>query len=66
VNAVRAVLYEYGHVFPVGIVQLKQIAALVEDPDCKLPALVLAACRGRCMMAPLGEILECGHRTLPV
>ena len=45
VNALRAVLYEYGHVFPVGLVHLKRIEAVVEDPDCDLPALIIAECR---------------------
>ncbi len=45
VNALRAVLYEYGHVFPVGMIQLKRMQALVEDSDCDLPALVIAECQ---------------------
>ena len=31
VNALRALLYEFGHVFPAGIGHLKRIEALVED-----------------------------------
>ena len=38
VNALRAILYEHGHVFPVGFSHLKRIAVVVEDPDCGLPA----------------------------
>ncbi len=49
----RAVLYEYGHVFPIGIVQLKRIASLVEDPDCDLPALVIAECQD--LLAQIAE-----------
>lgn len=45
VNALRALLYEYGHVFPAGIGHLKRIEALVEDPACDLPALIIAECR---------------------
>ncbi len=45
VNALRAVLYECGHVFPVGIGHLKRMAALVEDPDCDLPALIITECQ---------------------
>jgi transposase len=45
VNALRALLYEYGHVFPAGIGHLKRIVALVEDPACDLPALIIAECR---------------------
>jgi transposase len=45
VNALRAVLYEYGHVFPVGFVHLKRIEAVVDEPGCDLPALIIAECR---------------------
>jgi hypothetical protein len=45
VNALRALLYEYGHVFPVGLVHLKRIEALVEDPSCDLSALIIAETR---------------------
>jgi transposase len=45
VNALRAVLYEYGHVFPVGIAHLKRIEALVDDPNCDLPAVIIAECQ---------------------
>lgn len=44
VNALRAVLYEYGHVFPVGFCHVKRIAAVVEAP-CGLPALVISECQ---------------------
>lgn len=53
VNALRAVLYEYGHVFPVGIVQLKRIEALVEVPNCDLPAIVIAECQD--LLAQIAE-----------
>lgn len=45
VNALRAALYECGHVFPVGITPLKRMEALVEDSDCDLPTLILAECQ---------------------
>jgi transposase len=45
VNALRAILYEYGHVFPLGIAQLKGIEVLVKDPACDLPALVIEECQ---------------------
>jgi len=45
VNALRAALYECGHVFPVGIAQLKRIEALVEDANCDLSALITTECR---------------------
>ena len=53
VNALRAVLYEYGHVFPAGIGHLKRIEALVEDPACDLPVLVVAECRD--LLAQIAE-----------
>ncbi len=55
-NALRAVLYECGHVFPVGLVRLKRIAALVEDPDCDLPVLILAECQD--LLAQISEKTE--------
>lgn len=45
VNALRANLYEYGHTAPQGIVQLKRIAAIVDDSSCDLPELVREECR---------------------
>jgi transposase len=56
VNALRAVLYEYGHVFPVGLAQLKRIMALVEDPGCDLPALVVTECQD--LLAQIAEKTE--------
>ena len=53
VNALRAVLYEYGHVFPAGIGHLKRIEALVEDPACDLPALIIAECHD--LLAQIAE-----------
>jgi transposase len=53
VNALRAVLYEYGHVFPAGIGHLKRIEALVQDPSCDLPALITAECRD--LLAQIAE-----------
>jgi transposase len=53
VNALRAVLYEYGHVFPAGIGHLKRIEALVEDPTCDLPVLITAECRD--LLAQIAE-----------
>lgn len=45
VNALRAVLYEFGHVAPKGIQQLKRLEAIVEQPDSDLPPLVRDECR---------------------
>ena len=44
VNALRAVLYEQGRVFPAGIGHIKRIEAVIEDPGCDLPALIVAEC----------------------
>lgn len=45
VNALRSLLYEQGHVFPVGLVHLKRIEALVIDPENGLPEMIVAECR---------------------
>ena len=45
VNALRALLYEHGHVFPVGIRHLDRIKALVENEASDLPALIQEECR---------------------
>lgn len=42
VNALRALLYEHGHVFPIGIRSLNRMTALVEDETSDLPALIRA------------------------
>jgi len=56
VNALRAVLYEYGRVFPVGLANLKRIEAVVEDSDCDLPELAIAECRD--LLAQIAEKTE--------
>jgi transposase len=38
-------MYEYGHVFPLGIANLKRIEATLEEPDGGLPELALEECR---------------------
>ena len=45
VNALRACLYEYGHVVPQGIHQIKRIVEILDEPNSDLPALMLAECR---------------------
>lgn len=45
VNALRATLYECGHVFPVGIGSLKRMDELVNDPNCDLPGLITSECQ---------------------
>jgi transposase len=44
VNALRALLYEHGHVFPAGIRYLNRLTALVEDEASDLPALIREEC----------------------
>lgn len=45
VNALRASLYEYGHVVPQGIHQIKRIAEILEAPNSDLPDLMREECR---------------------
>ena len=44
VNALRSVLYEFGHVFPKGIAHLRWIEAVLTDPASDLPALLREEC----------------------
>ncbi|MGY3361838.1 transposase [Bradyrhizobium sp. GM0.4] len=44
VNALRAVLYEFGHIIPQGIEQLKRLEAILEDPSTDLLELVREQC----------------------
>ena len=44
VNALRALLYEHGHVFPAGIGHLARMTALVKDETSDLPALIREEC----------------------
>jgi len=53
VNVLRAMLYECGHVYPVGITHLKRMEALVEESDCDLPTLILAECQD--LLAQIAE-----------
>ena len=45
VNALRGVLYEYGHVVPQGIRHLGRIGTILDDPGSDLPTLVREECR---------------------
>ena len=45
VNALRAILYEHGHVFPIGIGHIKRMHDVVEDKTCDLPVIVREECR---------------------
>ncbi len=53
VNALRAVLYEYGHTVPKDLAHLKRIAAILEEPNSDLPALVREECQD--LMAQIAE-----------
>ncbi|TJZ86660.1 IS110 family transposase [Paracoccus hibiscisoli] len=56
VNALRAVFYEYGHAFPIGIAHLKRMEAVVEGPGIDLPELVIDECRD--LLAQIAEKTE--------
>ncbi|GLV27388.1 IS110 family RNA-guided transposase [Sphingobium chungangianum] len=45
VNALRAYLYEYGHVVPQGIHQIKRIEEILDAPNSDLPNLMREECR---------------------
>jgi len=45
VNALRAVLYEHGHVFPIGMGHLRRMEALLEAETCDLPAMIRMECQ---------------------
>ncbi|GAW35450.1 transposase IS116/IS110/IS902 family protein [Roseovarius sp. A-2] len=53
VNALRALLYEHGHVFPVGIRYLDRMTVLVEDETSELPVLIREECQD--MLAQIAE-----------
>jgi transposase len=43
-NALRGILYEYGHTVPQGIENLKFIERLLDEPSTDLPSLVRDEC----------------------
>ena len=45
VNALRALLYEHGYVFPTGMRYLDRMTALVDDETSDLPALIREECQ---------------------
>ena len=53
VNALRGLLYEFGHVLPQGITQIKRVSAVLDDPACALPTLVQDECRD--LLAQISE-----------
>ena len=52
-NALRGLLYEFGHVIPQGIGHLKRVEAIIDEPTCDLPALVRDECRD--LLAQIAE-----------
>lgn len=53
VNALRALLYEHGHVFPAGTRHLNRMTALVEDEASDLPVLIREECQD--LLAQIAE-----------
>jgi transposase len=53
VNALRALLYEHGHVFAAGIRHLNRITTLVRDETSNLPALIREECQD--LLAQIAE-----------
>jgi hypothetical protein len=45
VNALRASLYEFGHVVPQGIHQIGRIQEIIGQPSCDLPPVLIAECQ---------------------
>ncbi len=45
VNALRALLYEHGYVFPIGMRYLDRLASIVNDETSDLPALIREECQ---------------------
>src|SRR5690606_23704287 len=53
VNALRAVLYEHGHIFPISIGHIKHMQDLVESETCDLCGIVREECRD--LLAQIAE-----------
>ncbi|MET3778173.1 transposase [Rhizobium alvei] len=45
VNALRACLYEYGHIVPQGVHHFKRIEEILDEPNSDLPELMREECR---------------------
>lgn len=59
VNALRAHLYEFGHIAPIGMGQLRRLAEIVEEEDSGLPAAARLCCREILLqIAQLNERLQ--------
>lgn len=54
VNALRASLYEFGHVIPQGIQHIGRIQEILDEPNCDLPPVLIEECQD--MLAQIGEI----------
>ncbi len=61
VNALRASLYEYGHVVPKGIHQIAKIEEILDAPHCDLPDLVREECRDCPSSKHLAQIGRVGN-----
>ncbi|MDE4063715.1 IS110 family transposase [Phaeobacter gallaeciensis] len=53
VNALRALLYEHGHVFPAGIRSIDRITVLLKDETSDLPTLIRDECQD--LLAQIAE-----------
>ena len=53
INALRAILYEYGHVFAQGPAGLRRIQAFIDVDHSNLPSLVIEECRD--LLAQIAE-----------
>jgi transposase len=53
VNALRAVMYEYGYTVPQGFSHIKRIKAVLDEPGADLPVLVVEECRD--LLEQIGE-----------
>ncbi|MDO9641034.1 MAG: hypothetical protein Q7J44_21085 [Pseudotabrizicola sp.] len=59
-NALRAYLYEFGHIAPLGVHQVKRLAEIVDAEDGRLPKTVRLCCREiLAQIVQLGERLRC-------
>lgn len=56
VNALRGILYEFGHIVPQGIGQMKRIEAILDAEHSDLPVLVRGECRD--LLAQIAEKTE--------
>jgi hypothetical protein len=62
VNVLRAILYEYGHPVPQGLVQLTRIRAILAERDSDLPMLVREECLD--LLEQVAGLTRTKHRCL--